>query len=121
MIYWKKFTSTVKLFADDTSLFSLVNNPNISANEVNKYLELISKWAYKWKISFNPDKNKQAQEVIFSQKQSKPKHPQLLFNKTPFTYSSSQKHFVKIQIADIGINVIKNLNNILPQQALLTT
>ena len=77
MIYWKKFTSTVKLFADDTSLFSLVNNPNISANEVNKYLELISKWAYKWKISFNPDKNKQAQEVIFSQKQSKPKHPQL--------------------------------------------
>ena len=23
---------------------------------------------------FNPDKNKQAQEVVFSQKQSKPKH-----------------------------------------------
>ena len=34
-------------------------------------------------MSFNPDKNKQAQEVVFSRKQSKPKYPQLLFNKTP--------------------------------------
>ena len=31
-------------------------------------------------MSFNPDKNKQAQEVVFSHKQSKPKHLQLLFN-----------------------------------------
>ena len=44
-------------------------------------------------MSFNPDKNKQAQEVVYSGKQSKPKHPQLLFNKTPAAHSSSQKHF----------------------------
>ena len=135
MIYQKKISSTVKLFADDTSLFSVVNVPNISANELNKDLELISEWAYKWKISFNPDKNKQAQEVVFSRKQSKPKHSQLLFNKTPAAYSSSQKHLeiildeklsftnhikVKIQKTVIGINVIKSLNNILPRQALLS-
>ena len=88
----EKITSTVKLFADDTSLFLVVNDPNISANELDKDLELISEWAYKWKMSFNPYKNKQAQEVVFLQKQSKPKHPQLLFNKTPVAYSSSQKH-----------------------------
>ena len=41
---------------------------------------------------FNPDKNKQAQEVVFSLKQSKSKHSQVLFNKTPATYSSSQRH-----------------------------
>ena len=71
---------------------------------------------------FNPDKNKQVQEAVFSRKQSKPKHPQLLFNKTPVACSSSQKHLgiildeklsftnhikVKIQKAGIGINVIK--------------
>ena len=73
-------------------------------------------------MSFNPDKNKQVQEAVFSRKQSKPKHPQLLFNKTPVACSSSQKHLgiildeklnfinhikVKIQKAGIGINVIK--------------
>ena len=38
------------------------------------------------------DNNKQAQEDVFSQKQPKPKHLQLLFNKTPDAYSSSWKH-----------------------------
>ena len=38
-------------------------------------------------MSFNPDKNKQ---VVFLQKKSKPKHSQLLFDKTPVAYSSSQ-------------------------------
>ena len=38
-----KITSTAKLFADDTSFFSVVNDPNISANELNK--DLISEWA----------------------------------------------------------------------------
>ena len=80
------------MFKDDASLFSVVNDPTISAYELNKDLELISEWAYKWKMSFNPDENKQAQEVFFSRKQSKPKHPQLLFNKIPIAYSSSQKH-----------------------------
>ena len=87
----EKITFTVKLFAEDTSLFSVVNDPNISVNELNTDLELISGWAYQWKMFFNPDKNKQGQ-VVFSRKQSEPKHPQLLFNKTPVAYSSSQKH-----------------------------
>ena len=84
---------------------------------------------------FNPDKIKQAQEVVFSRKQSKPKHSQLLFNKTHTAYSSSQKHLeiildeklsfanhikVKIQKAGYGINVIKSLKTILPRQALLS-
>ena len=29
-------------------------------------------------MSFNPDKNKQVQEVVFSQKQSRPEHHQLI-------------------------------------------
>ena len=61
-------SSTTKLFADDTSLFSVVHDVTQSTNELNDDLEKISNWAYQWKMSFNPDKSKQAQEVIFSRK-----------------------------------------------------
>ena len=47
--------STVKLFADDISIFSAVNDANISAVELNKNLQKISEWVYRWKMSFNPD------------------------------------------------------------------
>ena len=38
---------TVKFFAHDTSLFSAVNDANISADELNKDLQKISEWVYK--------------------------------------------------------------------------
>ena len=62
--------STVKLFADDTSLFSAVRD-----------IQKISKWAYKWKVSFNPDLNKAAHEAIFSRKLNELSHPKIFFNK----------------------------------------
>ena len=58
--------SKVKLFADDTSLFSVIHDILTSANNLNKDLERISKWATQWKMNFNPDTTKQVQEVIFS-------------------------------------------------------
>ena len=36
--------STVKLFADDTSIFSAVNDASISADELHKDLQKISEW-----------------------------------------------------------------------------
>ena len=60
--------SLIKLFADDTSLFSTVYDPNHSAKALNDDLNKISEWAYKWKMLFNLDVTKQAQEVIFSRK-----------------------------------------------------
>ena len=56
----------VKLFADDTSLFTVVQNPNTAANDMNHDLELIKQWAHQWRMSFNPDPQKQAVEIIFS-------------------------------------------------------
>ena len=53
--------SFVKLFADDTSLFTIVKDKNESANTLNNDLLLISKWAYNWKMLFNPDPSKPAQ------------------------------------------------------------
>ena len=52
-----ELVSTVNLFADDTSLFSVVCDSNISAYELNNDMQKISEWAYKWKMSFNPDLN----------------------------------------------------------------
>ena len=63
--------SLCKIFADDTSLFSKVYDIDISAKELNSDLENISKWAFQWKMQFNPDPNKQANEVYFSKKKQK--------------------------------------------------
>ena len=59
-------STNVKLFADDTSLFSIVNDANKSFQNLSNDLCIISNWAYQWKMSFNPDRSKQAKEVIFS-------------------------------------------------------
>ena len=47
--------STLKLFANDTSVFCSVNNASISADELNKDLQKISEWVYRWTMSFNLD------------------------------------------------------------------
>ena len=60
--------SSAKLFADDTSFFTIVKDKNESANILNNDLLLISKWAYNWKMLFNPNPSKPAQEVLFSTK-----------------------------------------------------
>ena len=85
-------SSNPKLFADDTSLFSVVHDKNTSANELNNDLRKISNWAYQWKMSFNPDPLKQAQEVIFSRKMTKTNHPTLVFNENPVHQVALHKH-----------------------------
>ena len=57
-----------KIFADDTSLFSKVLDVNKSVIELHADLEKINQWAYQWKTQFNPDLNKQANQVLFSRK-----------------------------------------------------
>ena len=70
--------TNAKLFADDTSLFSVVQDIAASTKELNNNLRNISNWTYQWKMIFIPDLTKQAQEVIFSRKLNKPVHPYLL-------------------------------------------
>ena len=78
-----ELVSTVKLFADKTSLFSVKHDSNISAYELNSDIQKIFEWSYKWKMSFNFDLNKQAQEVIFSRKLNKSSHLNIFFNNAP--------------------------------------
>ena len=131
----KNLSSTAKLFADDTSIFSVVHDISLSSLQLNDDLIKISNWTHQWKILFNPEVTKQAQEVIFSRKSQKVTHPTVYLNNSPVTWSSSQKHlgihldeklnFIhhikeKISKANIGIGVIKKLNNTLPRKTLLT-
>ena len=74
--------SNIKFFADDTMLFSVVKDPLISANDLNHDLDTICRWKHQWKLEFNPDPRKQANEVLFSCKKSIPYHPRLTFNRS---------------------------------------
>ena len=76
--------SNPKLFADDTSLLSVVRDITLSAKNLNDDLKKINKWALQWKMNFNPDPNKQAHEGFFSRKLNEPNHPSLNFNNTVF-------------------------------------
>ena len=62
--------SNIRFFANDTMLFSVVNDTVISADELNHDLDIIYQWAHQWKMAFNPDPTKQATEVLFSVKKS---------------------------------------------------
>ena len=127
-------SSNVKLFADDTSLFSVVHNANPTAKELNNDLVKISRWAYQWKMSFNPDPSKQAQEETFSRKTKKEYRPPLAFNNNNVSETNSQKHldFVldnglsfedhfKMILNKVNktIGLLRKLHNILPRSALL--
>ena len=81
-----------KLFPDDTSLFSVVNDVDTSANELNNDWYQINKWAFQWKMRFNQDPSKEAQEMIFSRKTKKTYHPFLRFNNSIVSQTLYQKH-----------------------------
>ena len=42
--------SICKIFADDTSLFSKVKDATFSDTQLNNDLNIISKWAFQWKM-----------------------------------------------------------------------
>ena len=87
-------SSNTKLFADDTFLFSVVHVIKTSAIELKKTVtwKKINDWVFQWKVTFNPDRSKQAQEIIFSRKLKKATHSPLLFNNNYVFQVNSQTH-----------------------------
>ena len=127
--------SIAKLFADDTSLFSIVQDPNESAKYLNLDLSVISQWAYQWKMLFNPDPKKPAHEVIFSRKKNEETHPSVFYDNIEVSRTDSQKHLGlvldnkltfkkhvkdKLNKAYFGVGKIKRLRDILPRDSLVT-
>ena len=126
-------SSIVKLFADDTSLFSVIQNNN-SPSQLNNDPDKVSDLTYTWKMSFNPDLSKQAQ-VIFSRKCTKEDHPPIYFSDTPVTQTTAQKHIGMYLDKKLNYNIhikqkfgkfyklielLRNLSNKRPRQALVT-
>ena len=96
--------SNVKLFADNTSLFSVVRNITDSTNLLNSNLSKINEWARQWKTGFNPDPIKQAQEIIFSRKTSKGNHSGLMFNNNIVNLTVNHKHLRMIFDSKLSFN-----------------
>lgn len=69
-----------KLFAGNISTFIIVKDQNKIGKDLATELLLISKWAFKWNMLFNPDLTKPAQEVVFSSKKENCSHPNIFFN-----------------------------------------
>ena len=77
LIYINDFSDdlikNIKLFASNTSLFSVVHDVNTSTNDSNNDISKIKDWIIQWKMSFNPDPNKQAPRSYIFLKTSKSK------------------------------------------------
>ena len=130
----KGLLCNAKLFADDTSIFSVVKDHLNSTNKLSEYLSKIFQWVYQLKMSFTPDVSKQVQEVIFSRKKNIKNHPIVSFNNLPINRKSTQKHLgllldeklnfsehinKKLKKATKSINLLRKLNLPLPRSALL--
>ena len=59
-------------------------------SELNSDLVRRKQWAFQWKMNFNLDPKKQAQEVIFSRKLKKVCHLPVRFNNNNVSKASSQ-------------------------------
>ena len=94
----KNISYDTKLFADDTSLFTIVHHEGTAAGQLNRDLKVISDWAYQCKMQFNPDKNKQAIQLIFSQKRTKPVHQPIFLNESEVKIKNKQKHLGMILV-----------------------
>ena len=94
--------SICKIFADDTSISSKVFDKGKSERDLNNDLSAISEWAFHWKMQFNPDPNKQANEVYFSRKSNTDDYFPIKLNDSPVQLCESQKH--------LGVILDKHLN-----------
>ena len=69
----------------------------------------ISDWADQWKMKFNPDPNRQAQEVHFSNRTNKDSSLFITFNNSKVETISSLKHLERI--LDERLNFNEHLEN----------
>ena len=106
-----------------------------SPSALNSDLLKMQDWAYQWKISFNPDQTKQAQEVNISRRNNKTTDPPFFFNNFEIKFSPNQKHLgitldsklsfdeqinEKIHQANKGVDQLQILQTILPHTSLLS-
>ena len=93
-----EINAEIKLFADDTSLYLIVDNPNHTAFLLNQDLNQRQRWSEKWLVRFNPNKT---ETNVISSKRNAPYHPPLQMNDQDLHVVNSHKHLGVI-ISDNG-------------------
>ena len=96
-------------------MFSVTHDVNLPAKKLNDDLRQISNLAFQWKMSFNPDLNKQTQEVTFIRKIKINIHPLLVFNNNVVSEVNSHKHLgiiidFKLTFEEYLLRVFKKVN-----------
>ena len=81
--------SSIRLFADDTSLYIIVEDPIVAAELLNADLEKIAEWALKWLVKFNPLKT----ESLLISRKSNTVHPPVFMQDQQIKEVESHKHF----------------------------
>ena len=84
-----RINSNTRLFADDTILYKVLNQPISAGMELNTDLTNITKWASEWLVNFQPLKTK---SLIISRKRNKTDHPILTMNQTQIDEVKQHKH-----------------------------
>ena len=103
--------SNVKFFADDTSLFSIVEDPKVSAHNLQHGRDKITECAYQWKMSFNFVLSPLKFTNIDFKRVTRHKLLGLIFDPK----LSFLKHITeKVRIARKRIGIIKHLASYLP-------
>lgn len=87
--------SNIRLFADNASLFIVVDNPVLTINKINHDVDKISNWVFL--IICNPSKT---ESLLFSSKRQPTNHPTIQLNGNPIKEVNSQKH--------IGLRISNN-------------
>ena len=80
--------SNIRLFADDTSLYIIVDDPVTAAGCLNTDLQRITRWAALWLVSFNPAKT----EALLASRKFDRNHPPIFMQNQQITEVESHKH-----------------------------
>ena len=80
-----KIHSNIRLFADDTTIYIIVDFPDSAAQILNIDLERIVHWAAKWLVGFNA---KKTEALLISRRLCRLNHRTLFFNHVPIPESS---------------------------------
>ena len=85
----REMSSYIRLFADDTTIYIIVDSPDSAAQILNFDLEHIAHCAAIWFVNFNPNKN---EAMLISRKIHRINHPALYFNHIPMEEVQTYKH-----------------------------
>ena len=113
----------------------MVHDIDTSASDLNEDLEKIGNWAFQWKMKFNPDSNKQAQDIIISRKKTASLHLVVHFDNRPVKSTQIHKHLGMMHDSNLSyeysiksilnkvnktIGPLRKFNLILPRHLLIT-